>query len=166
MQDLEKILDTVLPVDPSFRRIEPAMIDRCIYDTRRYALEGSKEAFLFSAMRLLALPDNGHTRLIPNDSISVLPLRFVSVGTAVQLTDTALETTVPRGELIAVNGTPLSQIEAAAGKFLAGTRQRKRCRYWDGRVSLNVPCRRQPIGTFANRRHSRNRQRAYDNRIR
>ena len=92
MQDLEKILDTVLPIDPSFRRIEPAMIDRCMYDTRRYALEGSKEAFLFSAMRLLALPDNGHTRLIPNDSISVLPLRFVSVGTAVQLTDTALET--------------------------------------------------------------------------
>lgn len=126
MQDLEKILDTVLPIDPSFQRIEPAMIDRCIYDSRRYALEGSKEAFLFSAMRLLALPDNGHTRLIPNDSIAVLPLRFVSVGTGVQLTDTALETTVPRGELIAVNGIPLGQIEAAAGKFLAGTRQRKR----------------------------------------
>lgn len=125
-QDLEKILETVLPTDPSFRRIERAMIDSCICDTRRYALEGSKEAFLFSAMRLLALPDNGHTRLIPNDSISVLPLRFVSVGTAVQLTDTALETTAPRGELIAVNGTPLGQIEAAAEKFLAGTGQRKR----------------------------------------
>ncbi|MBC7150932.1 MAG: peptidase S41 [Rhizobium sp.] len=125
-QDLEKILETVLPTDPSFRRIEQAMIDSCICDTRRYALEGSKEAFLFSAMRLLALPDNGHTRLIPNDSISVLPLRFVSVGTEVQLTDTALETTAPRGELIAVNGTPVGQIEAAAETFLAGTPQRKR----------------------------------------
>lgn len=125
-QDLEKILETVLPTDPSFRRIEQAMIDSCICETRRYALEGSKEAFLLSAMRLLALPDNGHTRLIPNDSISVLPLRFVSVGTVVQLTDTALETTAPRGELIAVNGTPLGQIEAAAENFLAGTRQRKR----------------------------------------
>lgn len=125
-QDLEKILETVLPTDPSFRRIEQAMIDRCIRDTRRYALEGSKEAFLFSAMRLLAHPDNGHTRLIPNDAISVLPLRFVSVGTAVQLVGTALEATAPRGELIAVNGTALGQIEAAAGKFLAGTRQRKR----------------------------------------
>ncbi|MFK3780264.1 peptidase S41 [Agrobacterium sp. NPDC089420] len=125
-RDLDKILETVLSTDPSFRRIEQAMINSCICDTRRYALEGSKEAFLLSAMRLLALPDNGHTRLIPNDSISVLPLRFVSVGTAVQLTDTALETTAPRGELIAVNGTPLGQIEAAAEKFLAGTRQRKR----------------------------------------
>ncbi|MFB7144306.1 peptidase S41 [Agrobacterium deltaense] len=125
-QDLEKILETVLPTDPSFRRVEQATIDSCICDTRRYAVEGSKEAFLFSAMRLLALPDNGHTRLIPNDSISVLPLRFVSVGTVVQLTDTALETTATRGELIAVNGTPLGQIDAAAEKFLAGTRQRKR----------------------------------------
>jgi hypothetical protein len=117
MQDLEKILDTVLPIDPSFRRIEPAMIDRCMYDTRRYALEGSKEAFLFSAMRLLALPDNGHTRLIPNDSISVLPLRFVSVETGVQLTDTALETTVPRGDLIAVNGYPLARLKPPQGNF-------------------------------------------------
>ncbi|SCY38915.1 peptidase S41 [Rhizobium sp. NFACC06-2] len=125
-QDLEKILEIVLPTDPSFRRIEQATIDSCICDTRRYALEGSEEAFLFSAMRLLALPDNGHTRLIPNDSIAVLPLRFVSVGTTVQLTDTALETTAPRGKLIAVNGATLGQIEAAAEKFLAGTRQRKR----------------------------------------
>ena len=77
-----------------------------------------------AAMRLLALPDNGHTRLIPNDAISVLPLRFVSVGAAVQLTDTAPETTAPRGELIAVNGTPLSQIEDAAGKFLLRERAR------------------------------------------
>ncbi|MBP1853210.1 peptidase S41 [Rhizobium halophytocola] len=125
-QDLEKILQTVLPTDPSFRRIEPAMIDGCIRDTRRYASEGSKEGFLFSAMRLLALAGNGHTRLIPNDAISVLPLRFVGVGRGVRLTATAFEKSAPRGELIAVNGTPLGRIEAAAEKFLAGTRQRKR----------------------------------------
>lgn len=124
--DLELILETALPTDPSFRRIERTVIDRCVCDTRRYALEGSKEAFLFSAMRLMALPDNGHTRLIPNDAISVLPLRFVSIGTALHLIGTAPETTAPRGKLIAVNGTPLSQIEAASKGFLAGTRQRKR----------------------------------------
>lgn len=125
-QDLEQILETVLPADPSFRRIGQAAIDNCVSDTRRYALEGSKEAFLFSAMRLLALPANGHTRLIPNDAISVLPLRFVSIGTAPHLLGTAPETTAPRGELIAINGTPLRQIEAASQGFLAGTRQRKR----------------------------------------
>ncbi len=125
-QDFEQILKTALPTDPSFRRIEQTVMDRFVGDTRRYALEGSKEAFLFSAMRLLALPDNGHTRLIPNDAISVLPLRFVSVGKAVHLVGTAPETTAPKGELIAVNGTPLSQIEAASKGCLAGTRQRKR----------------------------------------
>jgi len=125
-QDFEHILETALSTDPSFLRVEQTEMDRCICDTRRCAFEGSKEAFLFSAMRLLALPNNGHTRLIPNDAISVLPLRFVSVGTAVHLVGAAPETTAPRGELIAVNGIPLRQIEAASKSFLAGTRQRKR----------------------------------------
>ncbi len=125
-EDLNQILETVLPTDPSFRQIERAVIDNCIGETRRYALEGSIEAFLMSAMRLLALPDNGHTRLIPNDAIAVLPLRFVSVGRSVQVIGSALGVTAPRGELIAVNGAALSQIEAAAEKFLAGSRQRKR----------------------------------------
>lgn len=125
-EDLKKILETALPTDPSFRRIEKAAIDSCISDCRRYALEGFIEAFLLSAMRLLALPGNGHTRLIPNDAISVLPLRFVSVGRSVHLIGAAPGVTAPRGELIAVNGTALSEIEATAEKFLAGTRQRKR----------------------------------------
>ena len=125
-QDLEKILKTVLPSDPSFRRIDHALMDSRIAEARRCAIEGSKDAFLLSAMRLLALPNNGHTRLIPNDAIAVLPLRFVSVGTGVQLTATAGGITAPTGELLAVNGTPLARIEAAAEEFLAGTRQRKR----------------------------------------
>ena len=126
MQDFEQILETVIPTDPSFRQIEQTDLDSCICDTRRYALEEAQESFLLSAMRLLALPDNGHTRLIPNDAISVLPLRFVSIGAAVHLIGAAPETTAPKGELIAINGTPLSQIEAVSKRVLAGTRQRKR----------------------------------------
>ncbi len=125
-EDLNQILETALPTDPSFRQIEKAVIDDCIGETRQYASEGSVEAFLLSAMRLLALPGNGHTRLIPNDAIAVLPLRFVSVGRSVQFIDAAPEIAAPRGELIAVNGSALSQIEATAEKFLAGTCQRKR----------------------------------------
>lgn len=125
-EDLNQILETVLPTDPSFRKIEKAAIDSCIGEIRRYALEGSIDAFLMSAMRLLALPDNGHTRLIPNDAIEVLPLRFVSVGCSVQLIGAAPEVTAPRRELIAVNGADLSHIEAIAEQFLAGRRQRKR----------------------------------------
>lgn len=125
-QDLQKIRERILPTDPSFRRIDPAVIDSCLREARESALEGSKAAFLLSAMRLLALPGNGHTRLIPNDSLSVLPLRLVSIGSTVQLTATAPSTPAPRGELIAVNGTPLARIKAAADKYLAGTGQRKR----------------------------------------
>nr|WP_321249685.1 peptidase S41 [uncultured Ruegeria sp.] len=125
-EDLKQILETALPTDPSFRRVEKAVIDNCVNDCRRYALEGSIEAFLLSAMRLLALPDNGHTRLIPNDAISVLPLRLVSVGRSVQVIEAAPGVIAPQGELIAVNGAAVSQIQATAQKFLAGTCQRKR----------------------------------------
>ncbi|NOD47067.1 MULTISPECIES: peptidase S41 [unclassified Ruegeria] len=125
-QDLKLILETVLPTDPSFRRVNEAEVDSYINDCRRCALAGSIDAFLLSAMRLLALPNNGHTRLIPNDAISVLPLRFVSIGRSVQVIAAASGETALRGELIAVNGAALSQIEAAAEKFLAGTSQRKR----------------------------------------
>lgn len=124
--DLQLILETVLPADPSFRRVEQAVLNSCIRDSRRYALAGSVEAFLFSAMRLLALPGNGHTRLIPNDAIATLPLRFVGVGRSVQLIGTATGMTAPQGALLTVNGATISQIEAAAAEFLAGTRQRKR----------------------------------------
>ncbi|UWR04283.1 peptidase S41 [Ruegeria conchae] len=125
-EDLKQILETALPTDPSFRRIDKAVIDSCLSETRRYASEGCIEAFLMSAMRLLALPQNGHTRLIPNDAISVLPLRFVSVGRSVQVMGAAPGVIAPRGKLIAINGAALSQIEATAENFLAGTCQRKR----------------------------------------
>ncbi len=124
--DLEQILEIALPTDPSFQRVERAALDSCIAEARRHALNGSKEAFLVSAMRLMALPRNGHTRLIPNNAISVLPLRFVSVGTSVHLALSAPDIPAPSGELLAVNGTPLSHIEKAAEPLLAGTRQRKR----------------------------------------
>ncbi|MEO0677718.1 MAG: peptidase S41 [Pseudomonadota bacterium] len=118
--DLVQIRDRVLPIDPSFRRVDDALIERCVADCHRSALEGATDAFLLSAMRLLALPGNGHTRLIPNDAISVLPLRFVSVGRAIHALGAS------PGEVIAVGGMPVAEIEARAVAYLAGTRQRQR----------------------------------------
>ena len=127
IQDLDRILTTVLPTDPSFRAIGRGEIDRHIDDARRTALESSKDAFLLSLMRLLALPGNGHTRLIPNDAVSLVPLRFVTIGTSVRLLNaTPGDAEAIEGELISINGIPVSEIEAAAEGFLAGTRQRKR----------------------------------------
>ena len=73
IQDLDQIVRTVLPTDPSFRAIAGQELDRHINEARQNALANAKDDFLLSLMRLLALPGNGHTRLIPNNAISVLP---------------------------------------------------------------------------------------------
>lgn len=127
IQDLDQIVRTVLPTDPSFRGVGRADIDRQINEARQNALANAKDEFLLSLMRLLALPGNGHTRLIPNAAISVFPLRFVTIGAVVRLRDAA-----PGfaggigGELISINGVSIGEIELAAEKFLAGTKQRQR----------------------------------------
>lgn len=127
IQDLEQIVTTVLPVDPSFRLIGREELERHINEARQSALANSKDEFLLSLMRLLALPGNGHTRLIPNDAILVLPLRFATIGTTVRLLDaTSGFSEAIGGDLISINGVPAGEIEVAAEKFLAGTRQRKR----------------------------------------
>lgn len=127
IRDLEQIVATVLPTDPSFRAIGHEELARHIDQARQSAVASSKDEFLLSLMRLLALPGNGHTRLIPNDAILVLPLRFVTIGTDVRLLDAA--SGFPEaigGDLISINGVPTGEIEIAAEKLLAGTRQRKR----------------------------------------
>ena len=127
IQDLEKIVTTVLPADPSFRVIGREELERHINEARQSALADSKDDFLLSLMRLLALPGNGHTRLIPNDAILVLPLRFATIGTTVRLLDaTSGISDAIGGDLISINGVPVGEIEAAAEKLLGGTRQRKR----------------------------------------
>lgn len=127
IDDLEQIERTVLATDPSFRAIERREMDRLITEARQNALANAKDAFLLSLMRLLALPGNGHTRLIPNNAISVLPLRFVTIGAAVRLLGAPSGFAEAIGsELISINGIPVSEIEVAAEEFLAGTRQRKR----------------------------------------
>lgn len=127
IQDLEQIVKTVLPTDPSFRSVKRVDLDRAIQTARHTAIATSHDDFLLSLMGLLALPGNGHTRLIPNDAISVLPLRFVTIGSAVRLVDAAADFSDAIGsELRSINGVPLREIEVAAEPFLAGTRQRKR----------------------------------------
>ncbi len=127
IQDLEQIVTTVLPTDPSFRLIGREELERHINEARQSASANSKDEFLLSLMRLLALPGNGHTRLIPNDAILVLPLRFATIGTTVRLLDaTSGLSEAIGGDLISINGVPAGEIEVAAEKFLAGTRQRKR----------------------------------------
>ncbi|WP_232788148.1 peptidase S41 [Mameliella alba] len=127
IHDLEQIVTSVLPADPSFRLVGREELEFHITEARQSALANSKDAFLLSLMRLLALPGNGHTRLIPNDAILVLPLRFATIGTTVRLLDAASGfSDAIGGDLISINGVPVGEIEVAAEKLLAGTPQRKR----------------------------------------
>ena len=127
IRDLEQVERTVLLTDPSFQAIEREEMDRLIHEARQNAFANAKDEFLLSVMQLLALPGNGHTRLIPNNAISVLPLRFATIGTAVRLLGAPSCFAGATGsELIAINGVPVAKIEVTAEKFLAGTRQRKR----------------------------------------
>lgn len=125
--DLDRLLDTVLSCDPSFKAANASDIKTCADAARRAAQTNSKETFLFAAMRLMALAKNGHTRLIPNDSISVLPVRFVAIGDAVFLTQTQSENTAAsRPKLVRINGVPIENALCAFESVLAGTHQRKR----------------------------------------
>ncbi len=127
IEDLEQVVAAVLPTDPSFRFVEPGELDHHIRECRQHAQAKAKDDFLLSLMRLLALAGNGHTRLIPNDAIQVVPLRFATIGTKVRLLDAAPEfSDAVGGELISINGVPTGEIESAVDPFLAGTRQRKR----------------------------------------
>ncbi len=127
LQDLTQIVTTVLPTDPSFRSIRRDVVDRHIEDARQAACASPRDDFLLSLMRLLALPGNGHTRLIPNDAISVLPLRFTTIGAEVRLVDAAPGFPAAiGGELLSINRVPIAEIQTAADRYLAGTPQRKR----------------------------------------
>ena len=127
MRDLELVERKVLPKDPSFRAISTDRIERLVNDARTSARAQAKGAFLLSMMRLLALPGNGHTRLIPNDAIEVVPLRFVSIGKTPLLRDARPDLRwACGGTVISVNGTPIGDIAAATSDLLAGTDQRRR----------------------------------------
>ena len=126
-KDLERILDVIKCTDPSFAAVDPQRIDGRIEEVKEAASQNAKERFLLTAMRLLALPANGHTRLIPNGAVSVLPLRFVTIGRSVFLTKTLKPLVgIATSKLITVNGADVEKIERAAGSLLAGTPQRKR----------------------------------------
>ena len=126
-EDLVRITDIVTYRDPSFAHVPKPKIDAHIHNLEKHANAEETEHFLLSAMRLMALPGNGHTRLIPIDAIKAYPLRFVTTGARILLTN------APRDqsdalfhELVAINDQPIHALTQRADTYLAGTSQRKR----------------------------------------
>ena len=125
--DAEVIEQTVRQRDLAFHAVDPDRIAAGLITLRQLAASGDLCAFLLAAMRLMALPGNGHTRLIPNPAASTLPLRFVALGSGIYLTDGARDHAGPMpSRLLAVNGYPVEEVLAKAQPYLAGTRARQR----------------------------------------
>lgn len=73
-RDIEVLRDVVLRRDPAFAKVS--------VDAREAALRAlggldERDDFLLAAMRVAALGQNGHSRVIPNAAITVVPHRIV-----------------------------------------------------------------------------------------
>lgn len=113
--------------DPSFADVPPDRIESHLASLRAAA---GRDDWLLAAMRLVALARNGHSRLIPNPAISVLPLRLVPLGAGVWLTQApARHRRLIGWELTGVGGLALPDLLARAAPLLAGTAQRGRGLY-------------------------------------
>lgn len=125
--DTDIVEDVVLRRDPAFCAVDPRRIGRKLDRLRNGDYGADLDAYLFAAMEVLALPENGHTRLIPNAAIKVLPVRFVAIGSSFVATDGAGQAAANRmTKLLAVNGVRAEDLFARARKCLAGTPARQR----------------------------------------
>lgn len=126
-QDFAVIEDICLNRDPAFRNVAKDLLHASLDDLRIKANSGSPEEFLFSSMQLLALPGNGHTRLVPNHAIQVRPIRFVAIGRdiwTIGFGARSNDTSVLK--LVAINEIPVDDILKRAAPYLAGNHQRQR----------------------------------------
>ncbi|NNL34986.1 MAG: peptidase S41 [Silicimonas sp.] len=116
------VIDRLVALDPSFQSVGR----EDLADTRSdLAKAAESDDFILNAMRLAALADNGHTRIIPNAAIKVVPARFVAIGDAIALGEAAIPGWKP-GELQAVNGVAIEDILDRAQPYLAGSASRRR----------------------------------------
>lgn len=110
--------------DPSFAAVPASRIGAHLAALQDAA---SRDDWLLAAMRLAAVAGNGHSRLIPNPVIAVLPLRLVPMGDGVWLTRAPARHRALCGHaLVAVGGRPLADLLDRAAPLLAGTPQRGR----------------------------------------
>lgn len=119
-QDIDEIERIVRTVDVSFHEIDQEAMLAAFSDLKT---QTSKEAFLLTAMRTLALSKNGHTRIIPNHVVPLLPLRFVAIGKEICLTSGHENQNGQK--LRSVNGVPISDIQSRFLPYLAGNRGRE-----------------------------------------
>ncbi len=107
--------------DPAFAAAPAAQLAEAVAAMERAAGD-AHDTFLLAAMRAVACGRNGHSRLLPNAAISVLPLRCVMRDGAL-----GIARDLRFCPLVAVNGVPVETLRDAFAPYLAGTRMRAAC---------------------------------------
>ena len=126
-RDIDQIEEIVLRRDLSFDIVDRNLLTDGLRKLRICGSRGELDHFLLSAMQVLALPKNGHTRIVPNAAIKVFPLRFVALGSRIYLTSSPSEYQLLQDmRLVAINSIPVADVLERLGPFLAGTTQRQR----------------------------------------
>lgn len=121
LNDLEIIEEVTLALDPAFRAVPADQLHARLSELKKLAGQGvGRDEFLLAAMRVVALAGNGHSRVIPNDAVSVFPHRVV-------LRDGGLGVVVG-GHVVPValvNETPVPDLMDIWSTYLAGTAARR-----------------------------------------
>ncbi len=123
--DLDMFINDALRIgeivrrDPSFRSVDTGLLSAAEENLLEAATPG---AFCLDAMRLMALPGNGHTRAIANRTARVAPIRFVWLADG----PTVSEGPYLGHRLMAVNGVDAAEVFSLMRPLLSGTVQRAR----------------------------------------
>ncbi|MEO0766937.1 MAG: hypothetical protein AAFY75_13050, partial [Pseudomonadota bacterium] len=107
--------------DPAFESVPGTTLDQALLGLNTCAQQADKDAFLMAAMQVVALAGNGHSRLIPNATISVVPRRIVMRdGQPSMVEDGRVH------RILSVDGASYDQLLAAWSGLLAGNAARYR----------------------------------------
>lgn len=118
-QDAAAIRDVMQGGDPAFDAVAPAVKASALRAVD-LALTQTRDAFLLAGMRAIATAGNGHSRVIPNAAISVLPARIV-----VRDGRLAMVVGAQAHAVVSVNGVAAEALVEIFAPWLAGTPVRR-----------------------------------------
>ena len=117
--DFEAIESVVRGGDPAFENVPGPTLDQSLLALKTCAEDVDKDAFLLAAMKVVALAGNGHSRVIPNPAISIVPRRIViRDGHPAMVEDGRVH------RILSVGGVSCDQLSAAWSELLAGNAAR------------------------------------------
>ncbi|MFL4471627.1 hypothetical protein ACERZ8_17750 [Tateyamaria armeniaca] len=119
--DIAVIETEVRGGDPAFDRVPMPEREAALNHLRCEAQHGDRDRFLLAGMGVVALAGNGHSRVMPNTAVSVIPQRIVMRDGHPALVEGTRAT-----RILTVDGLPCAHVLAAWDPVLAGNVARRR----------------------------------------